>query len=143
MRERERERERERLRERERERERDSVCLNCVCFTELVVWINPLIAVSLKTRLLEGYCKCMCPLGTAFLMPPGWRLHRLGHDHRCLQLYFNFVSFTFLCCDDIEYILDTNCVLHTKLYVINIISTFYKHVREYFEVSWKAEIVRK
>ncbi len=46
--------------------------------------------------------------------------------HRCLQLYFNFVSFTFLCCDDIEYILDTNCVLHTKLYVINIISTFYK-----------------
>ncbi len=29
---------------------------------------------------------------------------------------FNFFSFTFLCCDDIEYILDTNCVLHTKLY---------------------------
>ncbi len=74
----ERDRERETERERERERERDSVCLNCVCFTELVVWINPLIAVSLKTRLLEGYCKCMCPLGTAFLMPPGWRLHRLG-----------------------------------------------------------------
>ncbi len=40
---------------------------------------------------------------------------------------FNFFSFTSLCCDDIEYILDTNCVLHTKLYVINIISTFYKH----------------
>ncbi len=36
---------------------------------------------------------------------------------------FNFFSFTFLCCDDIEYILDTNCVLHTKLYVINIIFT--------------------
>ncbi len=55
-----RERERESERERERERETDSVCLNCVCFTELVVWINPLIAMSLKTRLLEGYCKCMC-----------------------------------------------------------------------------------
>ncbi len=40
---------------------------------------------------------------------------------------FNCFYFTFLCCDDIEYILDTNCVLHTKLYVINIISTFYKH----------------
>ncbi len=39
---------------------------------------------------------------------------------------FNFLSFTFLCCDDIEYILDTNCVLHTKLYVINIISTLKK-----------------
>ncbi len=36
----------------------------CVCFTDLMVWINPLIAVSLKTRLPEGYCKCMwslCP----------------------------------------------------------------------------------
>ncbi len=43
-----------------RERERETFCLNCVCFTELVVWINPLIAVSLKTRLPEGYCKCMC-----------------------------------------------------------------------------------
>ncbi len=40
---------------------------------------------------------------------------------------FNFFSFTFLCCDDIEYILHTNCVLHTKLYVIKFISTFYKH----------------
>ncbi len=40
---------------------------------------------------------------------------------------FNFFSFSFLCCDDIEYILDTNYVLHTKLYVINIISTFFKH----------------
>ncbi len=39
---------------------------------------------------------------------------------------FNFLYFTFLCCDDIEYILDTNCVLHTKLYVINIISTLKK-----------------
>ncbi len=60
------------------ERERESICLNYVCFTELMVWINPLIAVSLKTRLLEGYCKCMYPLGIAFLMPPEWRLHRLG-----------------------------------------------------------------
>ncbi len=25
-----------------------------------MVWINPLIAVSLNTRLPEGYCKCMC-----------------------------------------------------------------------------------
>ncbi len=33
--------------------------------------INPFIAVSLKSKLLEGYCKCMCPLGTVFLMPPG------------------------------------------------------------------------
>ncbi len=32
-----------------------------VCFTELMVWINPLIAVSLKTRLPEGYCSaCAC-----------------------------------------------------------------------------------
>ncbi len=27
---------------------------------DLMVWIDPLIAVSLKTRLPEGYCKCMC-----------------------------------------------------------------------------------
>ncbi len=40
-----------------------------------MVWINPLIAVSLKTRLPEGYCKCMCSLCTVFLMPMGWRLH--------------------------------------------------------------------
>ncbi len=60
-----------------------------MCFTELVVWINPLIAVSLKTRLLEGYCKCMCPLGTAFLMPPGWRLHRLGPAiAACSYIYY-------------------------------------------------------
>ncbi len=44
-----------------------------------------------------------------------------------LHQSFNFFSFTFLCCDDIEYILDTNFVLYTKLYVINVISTFYKH----------------
>ncbi len=75
--------------ERERERERESFCLNCVCFTELVVWINPLIAVSLQTRLLEGYCKCMCPLGTAFLMPPGWRLHRLGPAITACSYIFN------------------------------------------------------
>ncbi len=35
----------------------------CVCvFTVLTVWINPLVAVSLKNRLPEGYCKCMCQL---------------------------------------------------------------------------------
>ncbi len=34
----------------------------CVCFTDLMVWINLLISVSLKTRLPEGYCKCMWPL---------------------------------------------------------------------------------
>ncbi len=50
-------------------------CSVCVCVSELMVWINPLIAISLKTRLPEGYCKCMCPLGTVFLMPPGWCLH--------------------------------------------------------------------
>ncbi len=77
---------------RERERETDSICLNCVCFTELVVWINPLIAVSLKTRLLEGYCKCMCPLGTAFLMPPGWRLHRLGPAIAACSYIFSLFS---------------------------------------------------
>ncbi len=27
-----------------------------------MVWINPLIAVSIKTRLPEGYCKCMSSL---------------------------------------------------------------------------------
>ncbi len=34
----------------------------CVLYVwaDLMVWINPLIAVSLKTRLPEGYCKCMC-----------------------------------------------------------------------------------
>ncbi len=64
-----------------------------MCFTELVVWINPLIAVSLKTRLLEGYCKCMCPLGTAFLMPPGWRLHRLGPAiAACSYIYYYYSS---------------------------------------------------
>ncbi len=36
-----------------------------------MVWINPLIAVSIKTRLPEGYCKCMCSLCPFFLMPPG------------------------------------------------------------------------
>ncbi len=46
-----------------------------VSFTVLTVWINPLVAVSLKTRLPEGYCKCMCPLCPFFVMPPGWRLH--------------------------------------------------------------------
>ncbi len=75
--------------ERQRERERDSFCLNC--FTELVVWINPLLAVSLKTRLLEGYCKCMCPLGTAFLMPPGWRLHWLGPAIAACSYIFEFI----------------------------------------------------
>ncbi len=36
--------------------------LFCVCMycADLMVWIDPLIAVSLKTRLPEGYCKCMC-----------------------------------------------------------------------------------
>ncbi len=36
--------------------------LFCVCMycSDLMVWIDPLIAVSLKTRLPEGYCKCMC-----------------------------------------------------------------------------------
>ncbi len=72
------EREREWETARESERERESICLIYKCFAELMVWINPLIAVSLKTRLLEGYCKCMYPLGIAFLMPPEWRLHRLG-----------------------------------------------------------------
>ncbi len=33
------------------------VCMYCA---DLMVWIDPLIAVSLKTRLPEGYCKCMC-----------------------------------------------------------------------------------
>ncbi len=70
------------VRERERERERES-------FTELMIWINPLIVVSLKTRLLESYCKHMCPLGTAFLMPPGWRLHRLGPAiAACSYIYY-------------------------------------------------------
>ncbi len=43
-------------RERERERERETVCLNCVCFTQLMARINPFIAVSLKFKLLKGYC---------------------------------------------------------------------------------------
>ncbi len=36
--------------------------LFCVCMycADLMVWINPLISVSLKIRLPEGYCKCMC-----------------------------------------------------------------------------------
>ncbi len=42
-----------------------------------------------------------------------------------LYQFFYFFYLTFLCCDDIEYILDTNCVLHTKLYAINVISTFF------------------
>ena len=47
----------------------------CVCdFKVLMLRINPLIAVSLKTWVPEDYCKCMCPLGTVYLMPPGWRL---------------------------------------------------------------------
>ncbi len=79
---------------REREKERDSICLNSVCFTELMVWINPLIAVSLKTRLLKGYCKCMCPLGTAFLMPPGWRLHRLGPAIAACSYISLFLSYS-------------------------------------------------
>ncbi len=35
--------------------------LLCVCMycADLMVWINPLIAVSLKTRLPEGYCRSM------------------------------------------------------------------------------------
>ncbi len=74
--------------------------------------INPSIAVSLKSKLLEGYCKCMCPPGTAFLMPPGWRLHSAWARHRCLQLYLPFViagSLMYFVC-----MLSINvwCVLH-------------------------------
>ncbi len=81
-------------------RKREGGERDCVCFTELMVWINPLIAMSLKTRLLEGYCKCICPLGTTFLMPPGWRLHRLGPAiaacSHILVIFFFFLS-TGLC----------------------------------------------
>ncbi len=57
MRERERERERERGERGERERERERpVCLNCVCFTQLMARINLFIAVSFKSKLLKGYC---------------------------------------------------------------------------------------
>ncbi len=36
-------------------------CGVCIAQTWWFNWmINPLIAVSLKTRLPEGYCKCMC-----------------------------------------------------------------------------------
>ncbi len=38
------------------ERERETVCLNYVCFTQLMARINPFIAVSLKSKLLKGYC---------------------------------------------------------------------------------------
>ncbi len=30
----------------------------------------------------------MCPLGTVFLLPPGWCLHSAWACHRCLQLYY-------------------------------------------------------
>ncbi len=62
-----------------------------------MVWINPLIAVSIKTSLPEGYCKCMCSLCPFFLMPPGWRLHwRLGPTIAAcsyiLELIYLFLS---------------------------------------------------
>ncbi len=66
-----------------------------------MVWINPLIAVSIKTRLPEGYCKCMCSLCHFFVVPlfrdatgvavalTAWA------RHRCLQLYLLLLLFFF------------------------------------------------
>ncbi len=54
-----------------------------------------------------------------------------------LIFFINHLTFFLLLscvCDAIEYILDTNCVLHTKLYVINVISTFYKHNKKKTEL---------
>ncbi len=42
----------------------------CVCFTVLMDWINPLIAVSLKTRLPEGYCNA-CARWARFFVATG------------------------------------------------------------------------
>ncbi len=58
-----------------------------------------------------------------------------------------FFSFTFLCSDDIEYILDANCVLHTKLYVINVISVLFTNIiiiikNNSFTFSWRLMTVQ-
>ncbi len=70
-----------------------------------MVWINPLIAVSLKARLPEGYCNAWarCAL---FLDATAVAVALIAWArHRCLQLYsgwltFQFVDMTWLDSDD-------------------------------------------
>ena len=59
-----------------------------------MIRINPLTAISFKTSLPEGYCECMCPLGTVYLMPPGWRWHWWLEPAiaACSYIYYYFSS---------------------------------------------------
>ncbi len=58
----------------------------------LILWCKPFIAVTLKSRLPEGSCKCILPLGTILLMPPGWLLcWCLGPVNA--SIYFSFCFF--------------------------------------------------